>query len=478
MGLTAGVLLLALLGASGLRSPGLAASPGSAREPSLRVLLSSGKATYAMGEVIRLDLEFTGRADSDFYWSTESYDRSGRLASETYELVPGEGFDDPLDDYFRGDIFGGFIGGGLRGLHSLDGSPFRIQVVLNEWVRFAKPGRYEVRVSSHRLERHSRRPAPVVSADPVVIDIVSPPKRWAEREVERASVALRGGSGGEARQGVTVLRHLGTKGAALALLAHYPAVDERTTFDLFAGLIASPHRALIVEEMESKVDAGDPLPASYVERLSYLRCLLEMPRGTGDYASRRTRYEALRKEYDARWMSGSAKRGWKEKELGAALRKLNVDLDAESALAIGDALAQNPKEAAAAFLAVPPAQQSYLLEYRWPILDRPWIRPALEALYDGWTGEPGGTKSAGDQEPLLERLARWEGEWRGRGGELVALRSGRGPWPERIENALTNALFENPRLTLSPEDKARIRSLCVTEGCRSNLEARIRQPRQ
>jgi hypothetical protein len=223
-----------------------------------------------------------------------------------------------------------------------------------------------------------------VSAAPVVIDIVSLPKRWAEREVERAIEALRGGSGGEARQGVTVLRHLGTKGAALALLAHYPGLDEWANFDLLAGLIASPHRELIVERMEARVDAGDPLPGSYVERLSYLRCLLEMPRGTGDYPSRRDRFEALRKEYEARWLAGGAKRGWTEDELGAALRKLNVDLDAESA-------------------------------------------------------------SAGSA-------------------------SGRGPWPGRIENALTNALFDNPRLALSPDDKARIRSLCVTEECQSNLE--------
>jgi hypothetical protein len=124
-------------------------------------------------------------------------------------------------------------------------------------------------------------------------------------------------------------------------LAHYAALDERANFDLLAGLIAPPHRAHIVEEMESRVDAGDPLSASYVERLSYLRCLLEMPRGTGDYPSRRDRFEALRKEYEARWLAGGAKRGRTEDELGAALRKLNVDLDAESASA-GSASGRGP----------------------------------------------------------------------------------------------------------------------------------------
>jgi hypothetical protein len=82
--------------------------------------------------------------------------------------------------------------------------------------------------------------------------------------------------------------------------------------------------------------------------------------------------------------------------------------------------------------------------------------------------------SAKVRQPLLDRMARWEAEWRGRSRELDDRRIGTGPrpWPARIENAVTNALFDNPRVTLSAEDKVQIRGLCVTDGCRSNVDAR------
>ena len=44
-----------------------------------------------------------------------------------------------------------------------------------------------------------------------------------------------------------------------------------------------------------------------------------------------------------------------------------------------------------------------------------------------------------------------------------------------LENALTNALFENPRLTLSADEVTRIRGLCVTGSCRSNVEVLVGQ---
>jgi hypothetical protein len=616
--------------------------------PSFSVRLSSGRSTYALGERIPLDLEFGGQADDDFYWSTETYDRSGRMGAETYEVTPGDGFEDPLDDYFNGGLFG-IPGGGLRGTRALDGSSFRIHVDLNEWVRFTKPGRYELTVSSRRLARYSGQPSPVVSATPVQIVIVRAAEGWAEREVEQAVSALEQGSGGRGKESTQILRHLGTKGAARALVKHYAALDVQASFDLLAALVASPHRALIVEAMEARIDAGDPLPPDFIERVSYLKGLLEMPRGTGDYPTRSARHGALQKEYAARWMAASTKRGWTEAGLGAALSRLNAELGGEAASGIADLLGLHPVEAAKAFLALPSAQQSYLLEHQWPWLDRPWIRPALEALYAGWIGEPGGPAPAGDialrrifevdpgtgrrlvleeivtgrrrigfdalalladetlpeidaslrqrferrlgearvdytnrattawlmwrygssgllafvaaalagpidacavraplvayllkhepeaglrqlrpgpgaasaactftdlaprvwdepveaaaiqhlagedidevadiaqilgrhgsakvRDPLLDRMTRWAAEWRGRSRELDDRRIGigPGPWPARIENAVTNALFDNPRVALSAEDKARIRELCVTDGCRSNVDVR------
>jgi hypothetical protein len=631
-------------------SAGTPAPTGSLAEAFLSVRLSAGKSTYALGELIPLELEFVGKADGDWYWSTQAYDRSGRMAFETYGVSPPGGFEDPLDDYFHGDIYGGFIGGGLGGWQALDGSPFRLHVQLNEWIRFTEPGRFLLTVSSRRLERHSGRPTPLVSAAPVEIVIVEDGGARAELELERATAALEGGHPDQAKQAALILRHLGTEGAALALLKHYEALDARASFDLLAGLVASPYRPLLVARMEAQVDAGDLLPGDFVERLSYLKCLLEMPRGTGDYPSRRARYDDLRKEYDARWIAATSKGGFSKAALQSSLQKLTVGLDGETASALADGLSRHPTEAAAAFLDLPPAQQSYLLAHQWALVDRPWMGPALTSLYEKSTNETGVGAPVGDlalkriserdrsagrrlvleeittgrhgvgfdvlsglddgtlpdldvvlqqrflredgderadhlnrettawliwrygssalrsfvasaadgprsdcglrgallayemkhyfepglgrlgsrlgeggsvacvlralaqrvwdervevasiahlasrdvdevaetaqvlgrygsarvREPLLLRLARWEAEWRGRSAELEARRSDPGSSPERIENALTNALFENPRVVLSLDDETRIQRLCVTaRGC-ANVEAWIR----
>jgi hypothetical protein len=82
--------------------------------------------------------------------------------------------------------------------------------------------------------------------------------------------------------------------------------------------------------------------------------------------------------------------------------------------------------------------------------------------------------SAGIKESLLERLAQWERAWRGRAGELDALQRPPLDSSEQIENALVNALFQNRNITLIAEDVMRIKALCMTDRCRSNVDALAR----
>jgi hypothetical protein len=82
--------------------------------------------------------------------------------------------------------------------------------------------------------------------------------------------------------------------------------------------------------------------------------------------------------------------------------------------------------------------------------------------------------SAGIKEPLLERLAQWERPWRGCAGELDALQRPPFGSSEQIENALVNALYQNRNISLIAEDVTRIKALCVTDRCRSNVDALAR----
>ena len=107
-------------------------------QASVTVRLAAGPSTYTIGELITrccVELETCiGKADPDYYFSNETYDRSGRLGSDLYDLTPADGFVDPLADHYRGGL-SGIIGGGLRSWHALDGKPFILRVHLNEWVQ-------------------------------------------------------------------------------------------------------------------------------------------------------------------------------------------------------------------------------------------------------------------------------------------------------------------------------------------------------
>jgi hypothetical protein len=83
------------------------------------------------------------------------------------------------------------------------------------------------------------------------------------------------------------------------------------------------------------------------------------------------------------------------------------------------------------------------------------------------------------KEPLLERLAHWNAEWRERQDEITALAAGPplAGSPVLVENALVNALLELRSVSLTAEETARILGLCLTTACRGNVDAQIRSSR-
>ena len=362
-------LAIALVVLGGTASAGTEPAPPPSVDATLTVRLTAGKSTYAMGELIPLELEFRGRAGPDYYFSTASYDRSGRMGHERYVVTPEGGADDPLTEYYSSV---GVVGGGLSGWHPLDGTPFVLRVHLNEWVRFTKPGEYRLVVESTRLDRYSRDPAPTLSSSPVALHIETPTPEWAAAEVARAVAALEGRGPGTAREGAAILRHLGTKDAALALVRLYGTGGARLRFDWTAGLAASPHRAAIVEAMEARVGAGEPIPAGFVRDLALLRSFLDLPGGS--YEARFERQKAAECDYTRRSIEAVARGEPSPTLLTAALEALEEPADPACETNLVALLAARPVEAREAFLRVPAATQALLLAYRWSSIAGPWIR--------------------------------------------------------------------------------------------------------
>jgi hypothetical protein len=117
--------------------------------PQLQVRTAEGQTLYHVGERIPLELSFTGPEKKPFEINMASYDRSGRMGYEDFNVAPAAGWADPLHVYFGSS--GGFMGGGLTGFGSLSVKPTVINLNLNERVRFDQAGTYTVVVVSHRV---------------------------------------------------------------------------------------------------------------------------------------------------------------------------------------------------------------------------------------------------------------------------------------------------------------------------------------
>lgn len=627
-----GALVLAFIS----QAPQTSAPPVDA---TITVRLAAGKTTYHVGEEIPLELEFLGHAGAGYYFSTETSDRSGRMSTERYVVTPQGGTDDPLTDFFAD----GFIGGGLRSSHPLDGIPLLIHVSLNDWVHIAQPGTYRLAVTSDRLHRNSSGPVQQLIAAPVEFTITAADNPWAAAEVKRAADLLDGGSD-DVHRGTTTLRYLGTEAAARVLLDrfHDIAQNRNGEWDVAAALLSSTRRAVIVHDMEARLDGGGALDPGYFSVLTRLKLLLEIPRDNNEYAARSARRTAIQAEYDSRWRAAMARRPITPEVLAAELAQLPSATDAVRERTRAD-LAAHPAEAAAAMTSLPARTQQTLLEHQWPVLNRPWISPVLRRIYDRWhgdyrfagagdaalrhlnelvpdegrrlildeitTGDRGigydvlaslsdatlpaldaalrarrlrrlddnllnigfqeetlwliarygspalmpmmvnlGTfrtnqcagaapflmyllkhdpergarqlesctrvrytqlaprywddhvqaaaiaaldhadpadaieaaqalgqyASAAAKAPLLDRLRRWSNEWRGRAAELDVLRSQPTTSPEVIENNVSNALFDNKTFALTKDEAAEIRTLCISDGCRVNVDGRAR----
>jgi hypothetical protein len=99
---------------------------------SLQLSLKNRQAIFREGEIIALTAEYSSPSEKKYYLNTRGYDRSGRLdGMEVFCIDPDTG-EDPLSDYFNGEM--GFIGGGLRGEQDLSRKLYPINLELNEEV--------------------------------------------------------------------------------------------------------------------------------------------------------------------------------------------------------------------------------------------------------------------------------------------------------------------------------------------------------
>jgi len=137
--------------------------PALGQTVSLELRTKTGRAEFHVGEVIVVDLLFI----SD---TPNAYERNRGISfpesypmPDTFLVEPREGWVDPLGDYrkalFRAEHSGHFpmAGSMFFAKHVLGLEPYVLSLILNDYVRFSRPGRYVLQVEDTAVIPISRR---------------------------------------------------------------------------------------------------------------------------------------------------------------------------------------------------------------------------------------------------------------------------------------------------------------------------------
>ena len=147
--------------------------------PGLFVELRFAKQRYFVGEAIPFDLCYWSALPGRYQLDLATYDRSGRLPNERFQVTPAAGWRDPLRAYLESGL--STLGGGLRGYAVLTEKPRCIPLWLDDWVRFDQPGSYRLAVRSARVAlRTSVWRFSLMAISPATgLEIVAAPRGWA-----------------------------------------------------------------------------------------------------------------------------------------------------------------------------------------------------------------------------------------------------------------------------------------------------------
>jgi hypothetical protein len=369
---------------------------------------------FHIGEIIPITLAFSSSVKNRYQLDEANYDRSGRMNCEQFKIIPPDGAVDPLADYFAPDSV--HIGGGLRNYSVLTKKPWTIELPLNEWVRFTKPGQYKLTVSSDRVEildrssRYGTSPVSAVSNE-ITLKIVPSDPAW-QREVLNHVVAKlnapepvqlktqkHGDPDTPRRELAETLRFLGTADAVHELVQQLRHGDSLLNHSCFFGIIASPEPAAAREALaQALADPDFPITETFLNVLNSVEETAE----TGESKWKEKEQKAMAKAVAALPNKrNAAARVTLDTILNTAWSRLGVRLlppETERKLI---------KQLISMFDQLSIEEQARSLDYRWDHIKDPALLPVLKRLVevDLENNSPENSFDAGRIPGLA--LARW-----------------------------------------------------------------------
>ncbi|HOE11663.1 MAG TPA: hypothetical protein PLQ35_14505 [bacterium] len=368
----------------------------------LQIRLADGKKQFHMGEIIRLELAFSSSKPDTYQVEIRKYDRIGRLFEERYLVSPAENAVDPVQNYFWGPPFFGGICGGLSGLpRVLDATPWSIEFEINEWIRFEKPGTFQIYVISDRVwnqndkgrNGHTITKLPVTS-NIIEFEILPFDREWAEKTLQEAVQ----------KNSARVLRFLDTEQAAEEMIKRLKGTDPFSgdDFQYYIGLIGSSHREYIVKTMEKYLVSPDhPVSEKFLRALSlcayYLQLDEPMPVMGSDqeenskvfmayHDRQRKRFQDIETKYLEQLIEAIPKKTDTAKAIslaGVVELTWNDEAAKRDSAPVAEYRKKLPVDLAPVFHCLPQRTKQTLLDIRWKYIKHPAMYPVVRKIAEG-----------------------------------------------------------------------------------------------
>jgi hypothetical protein len=378
------------------------------RPQGVHFVITAPKTEFFFSEVIPLELKFTSGRPRTFLADSRLYDRVGRMNyTEEFVVVPGALSEDPLQGLPGGQ---GAMGGLSGGLVLLSEKLFVVERVLNEWVRFRKPGEYRVYILSRRvsqiqdrgrsdyyLQRYERGQAVELASNILTLKIRAAPTTWMREQLAGAKRILDAPSAPndqmakERLHAMRVLRFLDSPDAAAELLRRLTAGQDVDSYSAHTGVLGSPYRKQLLPLMEQLLVAADqPVWERYLNTLAHLAELVASGRPMAPYPKDAAGQKVWQKQSKRRADAHEQKRSEYAVRLIASLPAKQPQARAVSLntlLSFGTRNGPGPSwlrsvtaSLIADFRSLPAMTQSTLLEYQWSALKGTSILPVLRGL--------------------------------------------------------------------------------------------------
>ena len=384
------LLIFAVLGTLSLPTTVFGQAPPT--EVHVKLLLADNKTTYRIGEPIKLIMEFT--ADREGYTADTIVD-GWQITSDLISLSPRHGATPWLDEYFGGhrysrDVFA---------LSNLSQTPTRVELFLNSSLRFDKPGKYTVDITTRRVSARSSsngsRPPIALTTNSVKFEIEPMSEVDEAKEVKRLSDLLDAARGWQAEEKLTQeLSFLTGNVSAREKVKRFLNSEGRSgnyAQHVNFGLFIARNRVLVLQLLETAMrDPNTPVTWSMLSAITGLRMLRDH-NGTNVRAvtqgmfspAEDPRLLQIKQTYLSELAAGLNKRAGKSQTRTAMTILMNLPKETPSADAV---LTEVRRLLLEQFDSLHPFDQEYLLRVYWDKLGDPSLVPSLEKML-AYTGQ-------------------------------------------------------------------------------------------